>query len=360
MPASQSASLGDVCVLRLSALGDVCNLVPSLRALQAAAPATRITWVIGRAEYSLLEGLEGIELLVYDKSSGLKGMRALRQQLLEQRQGRPFDLLLHMQAALRASVLSRFIPAQRRIGFDSARAKDYQGWFVNEQIAPHPRAHVGEGFLDFVRHLGCPLSQPEWRLPLPDAAREAAQALRPHSSYLLLSPCSSQRARNWRNWSLEGYAALADYAWQRYGLATVISGGNTPMEQDAAAKISAWSQAPITNLVGKTSLKVLLALIEQARCVVAPDSGPIHMAAALGTPPLGLYVTSNPERTGPWRGREYVVNAYPQAVRQFLGKEEDQVGWGQRVRDPDAIDLITQEAVFAALDRVMAGPARLD
>jgi len=188
--------------VRLSALGDVCNLVPSIRALQKAFPGIGITWVIGRAEYSLLEGLEGVEFLVYDKKTGLKGMRELRQQLMTQRKGRPFDVLLHMQAALRASVLSRFIPAQRRIGFDKARAKDFQNWFVHEQIAANPHQHVGEGFLDFVRYLGVEPGKLQWDIPLPDqAVKEAAKWQPEQQEYLLLSPCSSNRARNWRNWS---------------------------------------------------------------------------------------------------------------------------------------------------------------
>lgn len=347
----------DLCILRLSALGDVCNLVPSVRALQKAYPGIQITWVIGQAEYSLLQGLEGVEFLVYNKKSGIKGMWALRQELLKRRQGRPFDVLLHMQAALRASFLSRFIPARRRVGFDADRAKDFQSWFVNEQLAPHPNQHVGEGFLDFVRHLGADIHALEWDIPLPESAfAEAAKWQPQQQAYLLLSPCSSNRARNWRNWSNQGYAELIDYARQEYGLATLITGGKTPLEERTFAEIQRLAQSPVINAVGQTSLKGLLCLIKGARLVVAPDSGPIHMAVAMQTPPLGLYATSNPDRTGPWLGRDAVVNCYPQAVQQFLNLSVDQVGWGQRVRDPAALDLISVDAVKQKLDQIMSQP----
>ncbi len=101
-------------VLRLSALGDVCNLVPTVRALQRQWPEARITWIIGKGEHSLLAGLSGVEFIVYDKSSGLSGMRELWRRLADTR----FDVLLHMQQALRASVLSLGLKADLRIGYD--------------------------------------------------------------------------------------------------------------------------------------------------------------------------------------------------------------------------------------------------
>ncbi|MEE3216035.1 MAG: glycosyltransferase family 9 protein, partial [Pseudomonadota bacterium] len=130
-------------VLRLSALGDVCNLVPTVRALQRQWPEARITWIIGKGEHSLLTGLSGVEFIVYDKSTGLKGMRALWRELADTR----FDVLLHMQQALRASVLSLGLKADVRVGFDPARAKDRQYWFTHRQLAPRDRAHVLESFM---------------------------------------------------------------------------------------------------------------------------------------------------------------------------------------------------------------------
>lgn len=347
---SNSTLAPTICILRLSALGDCCNLVPAVRALQRAWPQARITWVIGAAEHSLLSGLSGVEFIIYDKKTGLAGMRALKRTL----QGRRFDILLHMQAALRASVLSLFIPAQRRIGFDKARAKDFQWLFTRERITPNPQQHVAEGFMDFVRHLGIQDTQPEWNLAIPSSNEQQAQALvEGHTPYLVLSPCSSNRARNWRNWSVEGYQAVIQHTYEKHGLKTVITGGHSEEEKHYGQALQQASPEAVINLVGKTPLKTLLALIKNANAVIAPDSGPIHMAVALQRPAIGLYVTSNPLRTGPWHQQEWVVNYYPQALDQFLQKTVSEVKWGQRVRDPNAMLIIPTHAVTDKIDLLM-------
>ena len=104
-----------ICLLRLSALGDVTHVVPLVRTLQAAWPEVALTWVIGKGEHRLLEGLPGVVFVEYDKRTGLAGMRALRGQLLGQLADGRFDALLQMQVAARANLLSAFVPATRRI-----------------------------------------------------------------------------------------------------------------------------------------------------------------------------------------------------------------------------------------------------
>ena len=339
-----------ICVLRLSALGDVCNCVPAIRALQRQWPDCRITWIIGKTEQQLLSGLSGVELIPYDKRNGLKGIWQLRRTLAD----RQFDVLLHMQAALRASLVSLAIKADIRLGFDSARAKDRQRLFSNCQIAANPKGHVLDGFMDFVEALGGQRTPLQWDLAIPQQNRDEARAQGPKPPYLLISPCSSQRARNFRNWSVEGYARLIDHAYQHYGLNAVLTGGNTEVEQQYAHEILQRTQQQPVNLIGKTSLKTLLALVSDAHLVVAPDSGPMHMATATGTPALGLYASSNPERTGPYLSRKWVVNRYPEQVRNHLRKAVDEVSWGKRVRDPQVMLSISIEEVIQMLDQLIA------
>ena len=123
----------NVCILRLSALGDTCHVVPILRTLQRAWPETRFTWVIGKAEARLMGLIEGVEFITVDKRAGLFGTRrALRERLA----GRSFDVLLHMQLALRASLLAQAIRADLKLGFDRARARELQWLFTDAQIEP--------------------------------------------------------------------------------------------------------------------------------------------------------------------------------------------------------------------------------
>jgi len=142
---SQIQDPQSICILRLSAIGDVCHAVASVQAIQRRWPKVKLTWVIGRLEFQLLNGLVGVEFIVFDKKAGFKGYFELRKILKNRR----FDILLHMQVALRASLVSLLIKAKQKWGFDRARAKEGQWLFTNCQIAAQKEPHVADGFLNF-------------------------------------------------------------------------------------------------------------------------------------------------------------------------------------------------------------------
>ncbi len=350
-----------VCVLRLSAIGDTCHTVPVVRALQDAWPDTRITWIIGRTEHALLEGLEGVEFLILDKKAGLAGFKALRAQL----RGRRFPVLLHMHASLRANTASLLVSAERRLGFDLARARDYQWLFANCRIPAVPEQHVMDGLLEFARTLGVATGQPRWDVPLPEPARAfASSVIGAGSPTLVISPCSGQRLRNYRNWDPQRYAIVADHAHRHYGARVILTGGRTALEAEYAAAIARHSTCRPVDLIGKTDLKELLAVLEQATVLLCPDSGPAHMATAVGTPVVGLYATSNPQRTGPYRSLHLVANRYPDAVRSEFNCEPEALRFGERVRNPEAMNLISTEDVIEKLAMAFAergvAPTRQD
>jgi len=342
----------DVCILRLSAIGDTCHTLPVVRTLQRAWPRTRFTWVIGKTEAALMSGIDGVELVALDKSAGAAGFMDLRRHLA----GRRFDLLLMMHASLRANLTSLMIRARLRLGFDRPRARDYQHLFSNARITARPSEHVMDGLFGFAEALGVGKRLLKWDIPVTDDDRAfALRHIPPGGRTLVISPCSSQRFRNYRNWRIENYAALAEHAAKAHGARVVITGGPTALEAQYAAGICrlARNSAPL-NLVGQTTLKQLLAVLDSADVLVCPDSGPAHMATAVGTPVIGLYSTSNRFRTGPYLSQRWVVDRYPDAVRAEFGTGVDQVPWGVRVRDPDAMDLIKVEEVTGRLDRFYA------
>lgn len=340
-----------ICVIRLSAIGDTCHAVPVVRALQAAWPRTRITWIIGKVEHALLAGLEGVEFVVLDKRKGWAGYRAVRRAL----RGRRFPLLLHMHASWRANVVSLLVSADTRLGFDQARARDYQWLFCNARLPATPRQHVMDGLFEFAEAVGVERGEPRWDIPISHADRAFAAAhIHGTRPALIISPCTGQRFRNYRNWRVERYAAVADYAADRYGAVTILTGGPTALEAQYGRDIAARVSTPVTNLIGQTTLKQLLALIARATVVLCPDSGPAHMATTVATPVVGLYATSNRYRTGPYASQDLVVDKYPEAVERELGKRVEELRWGERVRNPDAMDLIAVDDVTARLDRVFA------
>lgn len=326
-------------------------MVPVVRTLRNAWPACNITWVIGRLEASLVSDLPGVEFIIFDKARGFRAFREVRTILKKRR----FDALLHMQVATRASLISLFVKAPIKLGFDKARAHDHQWLFTNHRIAPKPNQHVLDGFFGFTEALGIHQRQFRWDIPIPEDAEKFADNQLPAGGPLLvINPCSSQRARNWRNWPAERYAAIADYALDRHGMHVVLTGGPSSRELQTATDIIHHAAHPMINLVGRTSLKEMLAVLQRATLVIAPDTGPAHMATAVGTPVIGLYASSNPNRTGPYLSREYSINKYPQALERYMNTSVEKVSWGQRVRHPQAMTLIEVDEVTAMLDRVLA------
>ena len=339
-----------ICILRLSALGDVTHVLPLAHTLQKAWPNAKITWVIGRVEAGLVAGLPGVELVVFEKRKGLKSFLALRQLL----QNREFDLLLNLQAAFRASIASLFIKAPVKLGFDKTRARDFQWLFTNARIPSRNRQHVLDGFLEFAGALGVAEKVVRWDIPIPEEARDFADRLLPDKgSVLAINPCSSQRFRNWRNWRPGYYAAVADYAVTQHGMTVVLTGGPDDSERAFGRLIVENCKVAPINLIGETTLKQMLAVLARAAVLISPDTGPAHMASAVGTPVIGLYASSNPERTGPYRDLARVINKYPEALMGECGLTVAQADWGKRVRDPNAMDLIKPEEVTTRLDQTL-------
>jgi len=341
----------NICLIRLSAIGDTCHALAVIRAIQDAWPETRITWIIGKTEAGLMADIPGIEFIIFDKSKGRAAYTEVRKAL----DNRRFDIALCMHASMRANWLCRMINTPIRLGYDFSRARDFQWLFTNRRIKPGQSEHALDAMMGFARAIGIPGGEPHWDIPLSPAQTDfvtqyhiGAQPL------LLISPCSSQRARNFRNWSAENYAAAANYAQEKYQCKIILTGGNSALEIEYGKNISSLCSPDAVNLIGKTSLKQLLALLEAADVLICPDSGPAHMATTVGTPVIGLYATSNPERTGPYLSRALTVNAYPDAVGRFLGKTVDQVRWGQRVRDAGAMDLIRLASVKQRIDEVFS------
>jgi heptosyltransferase I len=342
-----------VCLLRLSAIGDTCHAVPVLRTLQRAWPGTQFTWIIGKTEARLMDLIEGVEFIIVDKRAGLGARREVRRQL----GGRRFDVLLHMQLAFRASLISREVRATAKLGFDRARARELQWLFTNERIAPRVREHVLDSFFGFAEALGVPDRVMSWDIPLPADARSYAEELIPDSRpTLVISPCSSHSRRNWR---AKRYAAVADYAARQHGMRVILCGGPTPLERKMGAAIEAAVETPVINQIGRDTLPQLLALLARATLLVAPDSGPVHMATMVRTPVVGLYAATNPARSGPYLSRPWCVNAYPEAARRYRRRTPERLPWTEKIEERGVMDLITVEQVTAKLDQALQYSARL-
>lgn len=338
-----------ICLLRLSALGDVTHVLPLLHTLRSAWPDLEVSWVIGKAERRLLDGLAGVRFIEFDKKTGLAGMRAVRGQCTQR-----FDALLQLQVSARANVLSAFIPARRRIGYDRSRAKEGHGLFINERIADRPGIHVLDAIGSFCEPLGLVREDVVWNLPVPGDAHAWARAQWPEDGIrtLMVSPCSSHALRNWRP---ERHAALADHALAQ-GWRVVLCGGRSELERSTgdailAAMQRAGDHATVLDLIGKDTLKQLPALLARADLLVTPDSGPMHIANAMGTTVLGLHAATNPHRSGPYSDRRYCVDRYDDAARKYRGKPASELKWGTRIEAEGIMDLISVHDAIDAFER---------
>src|SRR5215831_7528431 len=337
-----------VCILRLSAIGDVCHVLTVVRTLQREWPGTKFTWVIGKLEAKLLGAIPEIEFVTFDKGGGLGALRGLKKYFA----GRKFDLLLHMQLAIRASSVALAIPAKVKLGFDFPRARELQWLFTTHRIERMARQHVLDGFFGFAERLGIRERLLRWDIPIPEAARVYAQNLISDGTLtLVISPCSSHRLRNWR---AEYYAQVADFAATAYGMRTILCGGRSALEKRTGEHIAAHMRQPVINMIGKDTLPELLATLERATLLLSPDSGPVHMATAVGTPVLGLYAATNSLRSGPYLSRQWCVDKYDAAARALLGKSASEIPWTTKIEREGVMDLITPDDVIKKLQSFMA------
>jgi heptosyltransferase I len=327
--------------MRLSALGDVCLMVPVVRTLQKNFPKAQITWVIGRNMRGLVDGIENVEFIEVEKEEPISNLvdfyRTMR--------GRRFDVLLAAQASLRAHLLLPAISARVRIGFEGG--KDLHSFFVNRRV-PIREQHLLDGFMALAEAIGATERVLEWRLPLAPPDEEFARTHLPgdDTSWLAVNPMASKPERNWFP---ERYAEVINHVINEWNWRVVLTGGPNPREHEFAQRILAQVQHPeqVADLIGKTTPKKLAAVLGRVRLLLAPDTGPVHIATAMGTPVIGMYAVAPSKLSGPYFSRDLVIDKFDEAVAKFLGKQTAE--WGTRVHTRKAMELITVESVLDKL-----------
>jgi len=287
-----------VCIVLLTGLGDVVHGLPLVNALKDDDPARRITWVVEPMPAPLLAGHPSIDrVVVYRKKDGVRGVNQLRRDL---RAGERIDLALNLNVYTKSvwpTLLSR---APHRLGFDRGRSFEGVWLAANHHLDARPRAHTADMFLEFAEHLGLPIPCPEWRISFTEEEMAAQSAWREPfggERVATIVPASAQAKKDWLP---ERCAAVADALARDFGYRVVLAGGPGAREQAIAREIVERASAPITWALGD-GIRRLAWTIGASDLLVAPDTGPVHIARALGVPVIGLYGHTNPWRVGPWR-----------------------------------------------------------
>jgi len=298
-----------VVIVMLSALGDAVHVLPVANALKRHWPETRLTWIIQPVPHDLVRGHEAVdEFVVFRRRRGMAAWRSYAE-LSRTLTGRRFDLAVNLQVYFKAGLVTGLLRAGVKLGFDRARARDMNWLFTTHRIPPHPPHHVQDQYLEFVQHLGIDPEPVEWRFSFSEEERTAQRAFfqaldRPACAVVV---GTSKAAKNW---APERYARLLETIEGEHGLRPVLVGGPAPAERAAAAAVRAATRATVVDALGD-DVRRLAWLLDGAALVVSPDTGPLHLARALGTPVVGLYGYTNPRRYGPYRAfQELVVDGY--------------------------------------------------
>jgi ADP-heptose:LPS heptosyltransferase len=279
----------DILIIKLGALGDVINTLPLAMALKKQLGA-HIHWLVAPLSYPLLKEHQAVEhTILFDRSKGASTISSLLHALMSQQ----FDAVLDLQRILKSSLFCSVARGKRKIGFDKRRCKELTWLLPFERIpASDPQAHMVHQYLEFAHYLGIHDAAVEWGIETGGHRPEGLPA-----EFVVLN-IGATKAIN--RWTAKGFSILAQMIHQHHRLPCVLTGGreDAPM----ARIIQSAAGESVCNLVGGTSLPELIDVIDTAVAVISCDTGPMHLAAALGKKVIALFGPSNHRRTGPYQG----------------------------------------------------------
>lgn len=286
-----------ICIVLLTGLGDVVHGLPIVNAIKRAYPHAHVTWVVEPMPSGILRPHPAVdEVIVFHKKAGLSGVRRLRRDL----SGRRFDITLNFNIYFKSIFPTLFSRAPRRIGFDRARGRDGVWLSANEHLRPGPRRHTQDMFLEFLDVLGIEAQPMQWLIPLTESEKLEQDAffstLRDRPVIGIVSASANEK----KDWPPERYPALVDALISDFNAHVVLLGGPGEREQRIARRIMEAAQHQPVWALGD-SVRRLTWLIDGCQLIIAPDTGPVHIARALEVPVIGLYGHTNPWRVGPYR-----------------------------------------------------------
>ena len=318
--------LDRVGVVMVSTVGNAVHVLPVLNSIKAHRPDSRITWIMQRAAAELVRGHPAVdEIVVFERKRGVRGLLDVRREVA----GHPFDVVLNLQAYLKAGLVGATARAPVRLGYDRARARDLTWLFSTHRVPPRPRGHVQDEYLEFVEALGVPVVH-EWGLgPTAEERARFAELLPPSDGPTVALVVGTSKPE--KEWPAERYAALVDRIQGRMGARAVLVGARSAREEGAAAEIRRLAAEPPLDL-REWDLRRLVYLLDQADVLVSPDTGPLHVGVALGTPTVSLMGYTNPKRYGPYRRfHDLLVDAFGEPGEDYTAAAGNRPGRMERI-----------------------------
>ncbi len=289
-------------VVRLGSLGDLVHTLPAVAALRRAHPAATIDWLVeGRVHRQFLELVPAISNIIVLRDRTVGAWIEARRDLAARR----YDVALDFQGLLKSAALARLSGASRVIGFDTAALRErIAAWFYSSQVETGAAGHVIQKNLRLAEALGAAIGAVEFPLAAVDSAAERALRAAGVRDIALINPGAA-----WPNkrWLADRFGQVARAIRARHGLVPVVLWG--PGERGLADAIVAASGGEAV-VAPETSVSDLVALSRAASLVVSGDTGPLHIAAAVGTPIVALFGPTNPARNGPWSSDDISIARY--------------------------------------------------
>ena len=290
-----------ILIIKPSAIGDVVHGLPILNLLRSRWPNAHIAWLVTPACAGLLQGHPQLnDVILFDRkryAASIRSPRVAREffEFCSELRAQKFDLVIDLQGLFRSGWLAWVTGAPVRVG--AADARELAWIFYTHRTAAGPAArHAIERYLDIAQFVGLDRSPVHFVFPTNDDDRRAVATLLPDEPFAVLLP-----ATNWptKQWPIDKFASLVG-PLKQMGLTSVLAGGP---DADAMAP----SLPGVINIAGRTTLRELVAVLERASLVIANDTGPMHIAAALGRPLVTMYGPTSPARTGPYDRDDTVV-----------------------------------------------------
>lgn len=327
-----------VCIVMMSAVGDAVHVLPVLHALKRANPAMHITWILQPGPAMLVRGHQLVDdIILFDRTKGVQGFLDVRRQLAS----RTFDLVLNLQVYFKANIVTSFINAPVKLGFDFARARDLNWLFTTHRIPPHAMQHVQDQYLEFCTWLGAPASPVSWGLgPWSDEERAWQKDFYSRVDRPAV-PIVVATSKLQKNWLPERWAEVCDALYGDFGLQPILVGGRSLVEVECERIIMERSKNKPLTALGNGGLRGLVGIIDGAELVISLDTGPLHITVALDRPVVSLMGYSNPKRVGPYRKfGDLMVDAYGEPGEDYPISMENRLDRMPRITARDVLDKV--------------------
>lgn len=328
--------LDRVCIVMMSAVGDAVHVLPVINALKRHSPGVHITWVLQPGPATLVRGHRSVdEIVLFDRAKGWTAFADVRRELAH----RQFDLVINLQVYFKAGIVTKFTRAPVKLGFDRARARDFNWLFTTDRIPPHAVQHVQDQYFEFLTALNIPHEPVTWDLgPWPNeigTQREFFSRFdRPVASIVVAT------SKPQKDWLPERWAEVSDALYHDFGLAPVLVGGRSPREVHAEQVIRERANHTPFSALG-SGLRNLVGILDGSSLVLAPDTGPLHMSVALDRPTISLMGYTNPKRTGPYRKfHDLIVDAYGEPGESYPISMENRLDRMPRITVRDVLDRV--------------------